>query len=203
MCRIRKVARGVAAEQLHPGVTSDGLQGRVGVCYFRVGPDDDQGIDARLPQTSLLGQRDGRRLVAGCRVEDASPHFCHLRADGRRMRSSLRGASKQVLRQAAAPRQGRERRAACKGSRSKVEARGGSRRSATPGREPLMKSFGRYTGRFGLNDDRRLGIAFVLASLGIVALLLLVRRPYWASPWLLATLFTFAVWRLSRKAPRA
>jgi hypothetical protein len=56
--------------------------------------------------------------------------------------------------------------------------------------------------RFGLNTDFRRGLAFALASLAVFAALLLVRRPHWAQPWLIASFFTFAVWRLGRREGR-
>ncbi len=55
--------------------------------------------------------------------------------------------------------------------------------------------------RPSLNTDFKKGAAFVLLSLAMFALLLLLHRPEWATPWLIASLFTFAVWRLDR--PRA
>lgn len=51
----------------------------------------------------------------------------------------------------------------------------------------------------GLSTDFRKGVAFALLSLAMFALLLLLHRPQWANPWLIASLFTFAVWRLSRQ----
>lgn len=56
--------------------------------------------------------------------------------------------------------------------------------------------------RFGLNTDFRKGLAFALASIAVFASLLLVKRPHWAHPWLIASFFTFAVWRLSRRDGR-
>jgi hypothetical protein len=63
----------------------------------------------------------------------------------------------------------------------------------------IMKSSTDTRDRLGLNTDFKKGAAFVLLSLTTFALLLLVRRPEWANPWLIASLFTFAVWRLGRQ----
>lgn len=52
--------------------------------------------------------------------------------------------------------------------------------------------------RPSLNTAVKKGAAFVLFSLAMFALLLLLHRPDWANPWLIASLFTFAVWRLDR-----
>jgi hypothetical protein len=61
----------------------------------------------------------------------------------------------------------------------------------------LMKSSTDTRERLGSNTDFRKGVAFALLSLTMFALLLLLRRPQWANPWLIASLFTFALWRLS------
>jgi hypothetical protein len=66
-----------------------------------------------------------------------------------------------------------------------------------------MKSSTDPSDRFGLNTDFGKGLAFALASLAVFAILLLVRRPHWAEPWLVASLFTFVVWRLGRGASRS
>lgn len=65
-----------------------------------------------------------------------------------------------------------------------------------------MKSSTGTRERLGLDTDFKKGIAFALLSLTTFALLLLVRRPQWANPWLIASVFTFAVWRLGRRRPR-
>jgi hypothetical protein len=65
-----------------------------------------------------------------------------------------------------------------------------------------MKSSTDTRGRLGLNTDFKKGVAFALLSLTMFALLLLLRRPHWANPWLIASLFTFALWRLSCQQSR-
>jgi hypothetical protein len=62
----------------------------------------------------------------------------------------------------------------------------------------IMKASTDNRGRLGSSTDFRKGTAFALLSLTTFALLLLLRRPEWANPWLIASLFTFAVWRLGR-----
>jgi hypothetical protein len=62
-----------------------------------------------------------------------------------------------------------------------------------------MKSSTDTRERLSLNTDFKKGVAFALLSLTTFALLLLLRRPQWANPWLIASLFTFALWRLSRQ----
>jgi hypothetical protein len=69
--------------------------------------------------------------------------------------------------------------------------------------EQTMKSSPDRSSPFGLNTDFRKGLAFALASLAVFACLLLVRRPHWAHPWLIASFFTFLVWRLGRREPRS
>jgi hypothetical protein len=62
-----------------------------------------------------------------------------------------------------------------------------------------MKSSTDTRERLGLNTDFKRGVVFALLSLTMFALLLLLRRPQWATPWLIASLFTFALWRLRRQ----
>ena len=54
-------------------------------------------------------------------------------------------------------------------------------------------------GRMTSSSDLGQGIAFVLLSLAMFVLLSLVRRPEWAQAWLIASLFTFVLWRLGRQ----
>jgi hypothetical protein len=63
----------------------------------------------------------------------------------------------------------------------------------------IMKSSTDTRDRLGLNTDFKQGVAFALLSMTMFALLLLIRRPEWANPWLIASVFTFAVWRLGRQ----
>jgi len=60
--------------------------------------------------------------------------------------------------------------------------------SSTNARRPMPTNDG----------DLRQGIAFVLLSLAMLVLLSLLRRPEWARPWLIASVFTFILWRLGR-----
>jgi hypothetical protein len=69
--------------------------------------------------------------------------------------------------------------------------------------EQTMKSFPDRSSRLGLNTDFRKGVAFALASLAVFAGLIIVQRPHWAHPWLIASFFTFLVWRLGRREPRS
>jgi hypothetical protein len=66
-----------------------------------------------------------------------------------------------------------------------------------------MKSSTERGGRLDLNTDFRKGLAFALASLAVFACLLLVQRPQWAHPWLIASFFTFVIWKLGRREPRS
>ncbi len=56
--------------------------------------------------------------------------------------------------------------------------------------------------RPSLDTDFKKGAAFALLSLTVFAILLLVGRAEWANPWLIASVFTFAVWRLGRQQTR-
>jgi hypothetical protein len=56
--------------------------------------------------------------------------------------------------------------------------------------------------QFRLKTDFQRGIAFILLSTAILCVLLVAGRPHWAGPWLIASLFTFAVWRLNRQQPK-
>jgi hypothetical protein len=56
--------------------------------------------------------------------------------------------------------------------------------------------------QFRLKTDFQRGLAFILLSSVILCVLLVAERPHWAAPWLIASLFTFAVWRLNRQQPR-
>jgi hypothetical protein len=62
-----------------------------------------------------------------------------------------------------------------------------------------MKAFGDGLNHLGLKTDFQRGLVFALLSVVIFAVLVIAERPHWAGPWLIASLFTFAVWRLSRQ----
>jgi hypothetical protein len=51
-------------------------------------------------------------------------------------------------------------------------------------------------------EDFKRGAAFALLTLCVFVLLLGAGRPQWATPWLLASVFTFGVWRMSRAPGR-
>lgn len=65
-----------------------------------------------------------------------------------------------------------------------------------------MKPFSDGLSQFRLKTDFQRGIAFILLSATILCVLLSAGRPHWAGPWLIASLFTFAVWRLNRQQAR-
>lgn len=65
-----------------------------------------------------------------------------------------------------------------------------------------MKAFGDGLNPLGLKTDFQRGLVFVLVSIAVFGVLVIAERPHWAEPWLLASLFTFAVWRLSRQQSR-
>ncbi len=65
-----------------------------------------------------------------------------------------------------------------------------------------MKSLSGGVNQFRLKTDFQRGLAFILLSGAILCALLIAERPHWAGPWLIASLFTFAVWRLNRQQPR-
>lgn len=54
----------------------------------------------------------------------------------------------------------------------------------------------------GLKTDFQRGLSFILGSGLVFAVLLIAERPYWAGPWLIASIFTFAVWCLSRQSSK-
>jgi hypothetical protein len=54
----------------------------------------------------------------------------------------------------------------------------------------------------GIKTDFQRGVSFILASAAVFGVLLFAKRPYWAGPWLIASMFTFAVWSLSRQPPK-
>jgi hypothetical protein len=62
-----------------------------------------------------------------------------------------------------------------------------------------MKSLSDGINQFRFKTDFQRGLAFILLSGLILCVLLIAERPHWAGPWLLASLFTFAVWRLNRQ----
>lgn len=66
----------------------------------------------------------------------------------------------------------------------------------------IMKAFDDGLGHLGLKTDFQRGAVFAAVSIVIFGVLILAERPHWAEPWLLASLFTFAVWRLSRQQSR-
>jgi hypothetical protein len=49
--------------------------------------------------------------------------------------------------------------------------------------------------------DLEKGIVFATLCVAVFFLLLLADRPHWATPWLLASIFTFGLWRMT--GPRA
>lgn len=61
-----------------------------------------------------------------------------------------------------------------------------------------MTSSTNARGRMTSSGDFRQGVAFVLLSLAMFVLLSLLHRPEWARPWLIASSFTFVLWRLGR-----
>jgi hypothetical protein len=65
-----------------------------------------------------------------------------------------------------------------------------------------MKPFSDGLSQFRLKTDFQRGTAFILLSAAILCALLIAGRPHWAGPWLIASLFTFAVWRLNRQQSR-
>lgn len=66
----------------------------------------------------------------------------------------------------------------------------------------IMKAFGDDFDQLRLKTDFQRGVVFALLAIAIFALLLIAERPHWAEPWLIASLFTFAVWRLNRQQSR-
>lgn len=65
-----------------------------------------------------------------------------------------------------------------------------------------MKPFSDGLDQFRLKTDFQRGVAFILLSSLILCVLLIANRPHWAGPWLIASLFTFGVWRLNRQQSR-
>jgi hypothetical protein len=65
-----------------------------------------------------------------------------------------------------------------------------------------MKPLSDGLNQFRLKTDLQRGLAFVILSGVILCVLLIAERPHWAGPWLIASLFTFAVWRLNRQESR-
>ncbi len=63
-----------------------------------------------------------------------------------------------------------------------------------------MRTFSDATSHWSPKTDFQRGLAFALSSISIFGLLILAERPRWAGPWFIASLFTFAVWRLSRQS---
>jgi hypothetical protein len=47
--------------------------------------------------------------------------------------------------------------------------------------------------------DFQRALLFTLLSALVFGVLLIAQRPYWAGPWLISSLFTFGIWRLSRQ----
>jgi hypothetical protein len=62
-----------------------------------------------------------------------------------------------------------------------------------------MKPLSDGLNHFRMKTDLQRGLAFVILSSIILCILLIAERPHWAGPWLIASLFTFAVWRLNRQ----
>jgi len=62
-----------------------------------------------------------------------------------------------------------------------------------------MKAIGDGMNHFGLKTDLQRGVVFILLTTVIFGVLMLAERPHWAGPWLIASMFTFAVWRLNRQ----
>ncbi|HTV17103.1 MAG TPA: hypothetical protein VMG12_00490 [Polyangiaceae bacterium] len=62
-----------------------------------------------------------------------------------------------------------------------------------------MKALGDGHSHLGLKTDFQRGVVFILLTTLIFGLLIVADRPYWAGPWLIASMFTFGVWRLSRQ----
>jgi hypothetical protein len=62
-----------------------------------------------------------------------------------------------------------------------------------------MKAIGHGLSHIGLKTDFQRGVVFFLLTTLIFGLLILADRDYWAGPWLIASMFTFGVWRLSRQ----
>jgi len=62
-----------------------------------------------------------------------------------------------------------------------------------------MKTSTGLHGRFGSNPDLRKGLAFAALSVSVFVALILIQRPHWANPWLLASIFTFGLWLLGKK----
>jgi hypothetical protein len=61
-----------------------------------------------------------------------------------------------------------------------------------------MKTSASLHGRFGSNPDFKKGLAFAAISIGVFVALLLLQRPHWATPWLLASIFTFSLSRMGK-----
>jgi hypothetical protein len=62
-----------------------------------------------------------------------------------------------------------------------------------------MKAFGDGLNHLGLKTDFQRGIVFILLTTTMFGVLMIAGRRDWAGPWLIASLFTFGVWRLSRQ----
>ena len=62
-----------------------------------------------------------------------------------------------------------------------------------------MKALSDGLHHLGLKTDFQRGLSFILASAFVFGVLLIAERPYWAGPWLIASIFTFAVWCSSRQ----
>lgn len=62
-----------------------------------------------------------------------------------------------------------------------------------------MKALGEGLNHLGLKTDFQRGVVFILLTTLIFGVLIIAERPHWAGPWLIASLFTFAVWRLGRQ----
>jgi hypothetical protein len=75
-------------------------------------------------------------------------------------------------------------------------------RRNTVNEESPMNPSSHASGRSLLSPDSKQGIVFTSLSLGAFALLLMVERPHWATAWLVASIFTFGVWRLGRSPQR-
>jgi hypothetical protein len=58
------------------------------------------------------------------------------------------------------------------------------------------------SGSFRLSRSFKRGAAFAFLSLCVFVLLMGVARPHWATAWLVASVFTFAIWRMGREPQR-
>jgi hypothetical protein len=62
-----------------------------------------------------------------------------------------------------------------------------------------MKALSDGLHHLGLKTDFQKGAVFVALTIVMFGVLLIAERPQWAGPWLIASMFTFGVWRLNRQ----